>query len=82
MQWDGRHVDWEILRRSFLGITKGRKLKGKATVPVPYLRVANVQAGYLNLAEMKEIEATSAEIDTLKLRAGDIVLTEGGDFES
>jgi type I restriction enzyme S subunit len=63
------------------GITKGRKLNGKATVPVPYLRVANVQAGYLNLAEMKEIEATSAEIDTLKLRAGDIVLTEGGDFD-
>jgi len=63
------------------GITKGRKLNGKATKPVPYLRVANVQAGYLDLTETKEIEATPAEIEDLRLLAGDIVLTEGGDYD-
>ncbi len=63
------------------GITKGRKLNGRTARPVPYLRVANVQAGFLNLDEMKEIEATDAEIETLELRRGDIVLTEGGDFD-
>ena len=63
------------------GITKGRKLNGRAARPVPYLRVANVQAGFLNLDEMKEIEATDVEIEALKLRSGDIVLTEGGDFD-
>ncbi len=63
------------------GITKGRKLNGKTTKSVPYLRVANVQAGFLNLEEMKEIEATNAEIEGLKLQSGDIVLTEGGDHD-
>jgi type I restriction enzyme S subunit len=63
------------------GITKGRSLNGKATKSVPYLRVANVQAGYLDLTEMKEIEATPTEIKGLTLLAGDIVLTEGGDYD-
>lgn len=63
------------------GITKGRKLNGRTARPVPYLRVANVQAGFLNLDEMKEIEATDAEIEGLQLRPGDILLTEGGDFD-
>lgn len=63
------------------GVTKGRKLNGKATVPVPYLRVANVQAGFLNLTEIKEIEATQAEVKDLALLAGDVVLTEGGDHD-
>lgn len=63
------------------GITKGRKVNGKPTRPVPYLRVANVQAGFLNLGEMKEIEATDAEIEDLKLQTGDVVLTEGGDYD-
>jgi type I restriction enzyme S subunit len=63
------------------GITKGRKLNGKPTVSVPYLRVANVQAGFLDLTEMKEIEATPAEVQELTLRPGDVVLTEGGDYD-
>ncbi|MFQ5434903.1 MAG: restriction endonuclease subunit S, partial [Anaerolineae bacterium] len=41
------------------GITKGRKLKiGTVVFSVPYLRVANVQDGYLNLSEITYIEAT------------------------
>ena len=63
------------------GITKGRKLNGKAARPVPYLRVANVQAGFLNLSEIKEIDATEPEIEALALQPGDVVLTEGGDFD-
>jgi type I restriction enzyme S subunit len=31
------------------GVTKGRDLKGKKTHYFPYLRVANVQAGFLDL---------------------------------
>ena len=63
------------------GITKGRKLNGKQTRSVPYLRVANVQAGFLDLGEVKKIEATDAEIEALKLQSGDVVLTEGGDYD-
>ncbi|MFM9902630.1 MAG: restriction endonuclease subunit S [Polaromonas sp.] len=46
---------------------------------VPYLRVANVQRGYLNLQEIKEIEATEAEIKDLRLEHHDILFNEGGD---
>lgn len=63
------------------GVTKGRQLNGKVVTEVPYLRVANVQAGFLNLAELKSIEATEDEINTLRLAEGDVLLTEGGDFD-
>jgi type I restriction enzyme, S subunit len=62
------------------GLTKGQKRKpGTKIREVPYLRVANVQRGYLDLSEVKSIGATEAEIDALRLRPGDILLNEGGD---
>ncbi len=60
------------------GITKGRKTT-EPTSNVPYLRVANVQDGYLDLTEIKEIDATKSEICYYSLKDGDILLTEGGD---
>lgn len=63
------------------GIAKGRNLGGQNTVTVPYLRVANVQAGYLDLAEIKTIEALPAEVVQYRLRKNDILMTEGGDFD-
>jgi type I restriction enzyme S subunit len=61
------------------GITKGRKLNGQKVRTVPYLAVANVQDRALNLSNIKRIEATEAEIARYRLRANDLVLTEGGD---
>jgi type I restriction enzyme S subunit len=61
------------------GITKGRKLNGQATRDVAYMTVATVQDGFLKLDKVKTIEATEAEIDRYRLRASDILLTEGGD---
>lgn len=62
------------------GVAKGTK---RATpVPmreVPYLRVANVQRGYLDLSEIKTILATVKDIDQLTLKEGDILFNEGGD---
>ncbi len=49
------------------GITKGRKLSGKTVVSMPYLRVANVQRGYLNLDEIKEIEIPENEIQKFNI---------------
>ena len=45
----------------------------------PYLRVANVQRGWLNLEEIKTIRVTQDEARTLTLRSGDILMNEGGD---
>ena len=62
------------------GVTKGqRRTTQQPTREVPYLRVANVQRGYLDLSEMKLIRATETEVDTLRLKAGDVLFTEGGD---
>lgn len=62
------------------GITKDQKRKHSSPARlVPYLRVANVQRGYIDLTEIKEIEATEDEIQELALKSGDILCNEGGD---
>jgi type I restriction enzyme S subunit len=62
------------------GITKGQKYRETDILRrVPYLRVANVQRGYLDLSEMKEIDATETKIAALQLQPGDILFNEGGD---
>lgn len=63
------------------GAAKGRKFADAETVEVPYLRVANVQDGHLDLAEIKKIRIRRSEIDRYRLQPGDVVLTEGGDFD-
>jgi len=64
------------------GIQKGAKVKaGDVLRDVPYLRVANVQRGWLDLNEMKLIGATEKKIAELRLEPGDIFFTEGGDID-
>lgn len=77
---------WIVERLGFLadvasGVTKGRKLAGRRVISLPYLRVANVQRGHLDLSLMKEIEIAEGELDRYKLAFGDVVLTEGGDWD-
>ncbi len=43
----------------------------------PYLRVANVQRGYLDLTEIKMIGLTPEEHARTRLQAGDLLLVEG-----
>jgi len=40
-----------------------------------------VQDGHLDLGEVKEIEVEAEQVDRYKLVAGDVLLTEGGDFD-
>jgi type I restriction enzyme S subunit len=62
------------------GLTKGQKRKpGTQTRLIPYLRVANVQRGHLDLDNVKLIDATEDEIRSLQLMPGDVLLNEGGD---
>jgi type I restriction enzyme S subunit len=62
------------------GITKGQKrAPGTRLRQVPYLRVANVQRGHLDLADVRTIEATEGEIEELRLLPGDVLFNEGGD---
>jgi type I restriction enzyme S subunit len=63
------------------GVTKGRAIPPDEAIEVPYLRVANVQDGYLDLTEIKSITIRRGELDSYRLQEGDVVLTEGGDFD-
>lgn len=62
------------------GIAKGRAKQG-ALEELPYVRTANVQAGRLDLAEMKTLEVTADQIARHSLRAGDVLVLEGGDAD-
>jgi len=63
------------------GVTKGRQFGDAVTASVPYIRVANVQDGRLDLAEIKTIEVLPGDVEALRLESGDVLMTEGGDFD-
>ena len=61
------------------GITKGGKKRDAPRRAVPYLRVANVQMGHLDLRVIKTIMASDDEIRRYSLNSGDVLFNEGGD---
>jgi restriction endonuclease S subunit len=63
------------------GITLGRKTRESNLIDVPYVRVANVQDGYLQMDDLQTVAASKREIENLALIEGDILLTEGGDID-
>jgi len=76
--------EWEILDSILYitgGVTLGRKLAGRKMVSKPYLRVANVQRGHLALDVMKEVEVPEEEVSKYLLKNGDLLITEGGDWD-
>ncbi|WP_024594446.1 MULTISPECIES: restriction endonuclease subunit S [unclassified Pseudoalteromonas] len=62
------------------GVAKGKKGL-KDPIEVPYLRVANVQDGHIDLTEVKTIAIERHQLARYSLRAGDVLMTEGGDFD-
>ena len=76
--------DWDLLNLGSLaeivsGVTLG--IDCLSGIEVPYLRVANVQDGYLDLSEMKTVRVDPARLARLALRPGDVLMNEGGDFD-
>ena len=63
------------------GVTLGRRIEGRRTATYPYLRVANVQRGRVDLSLVKEVEIPLDELQRYRLEVGDILLTEGGDWD-
>jgi len=77
---------WEVKRLKFVanvqtGVAKGRNLKSKETIEVPYLRVANVQSGFVDLSDVATITIGKDELKRYSLQVGDILMTEGGDYD-
>ena len=63
------------------GLTLGKRYEGEAVTTRPYLRVANVQDGYLALDDISEVEVSVRGAARFELRMGDVLVTEGGDFD-
>lgn len=62
------------------GITLGKSYsKDAVLIERPYLRVANVQGGYVDLNDLATIEVTPDEDLKYRLHSGDVLMTEGGD---
>jgi type I restriction enzyme S subunit len=47
----------------------------------PYLRVANVQVGYVDLREIKTVRVPPDKAAMSMLQPGDVLMTEGGDID-
>ncbi len=81
----GRPLHWEQMQLGEIadiksGITLGKKRKpDEQLLELPYLRVANVQRGWLNLDQIKTVQVTAKEAEALYLREGDVLMNEGGD---
>jgi type I restriction enzyme S subunit len=87
VEWLGEiPAHWTVKRLKFVarvqsGVPKGRDLAHRETIEVPYLRVANVQDGYLDLNEVATISIEASELERYSLRPGDVLMNEGGDFD-
>lgn len=53
--------------------------KGTDSLTLPYLRVANVHDGSLALGDINEVTLPRTLAERCTLRAGDVLMTEGGD---
>lgn len=63
------------------GLTLGKAYEDQEVVEYPYLRVANVQDGYVDLDDVSTLEVPPYVAAGVMLRAGDVLMTEGGDLD-
>jgi type I restriction enzyme S subunit len=63
------------------GLTLGKVYLGSPTNSYPYLRVANVQVGRVDLRHVKHIDVPESEARGAMLRPDDVLMTEGGDID-
>lgn len=76
-----------LVRLGYLaGIQSGITVDGNRSdsldgVTLPYLRVANVQDGHLDLGTINEIRVPKSLAHSATLKRGDVLMTEGGDLD-
>jgi type I restriction enzyme S subunit len=87
IEWLGRiPAGWPLVRLKRVaviqsGLTLGKDYGDQPLVERPYLRVANVQDGFLDLAEITTVRVPADDVTRHELRRGDVLMTEGGDFD-
>jgi len=75
--WEVKRLKWIAEIQGGLALSSGKILTNPVTLP--YLRVANVQDGYLDLEEIKMVEVEEDQINRYSLQKGDLLMNEGGD---
>lgn len=65
--------------QSGLALNEGVKIIDGVTLP--YLRVANVQDGYIDLTEVKLVQVSPQTAERVRLKRHDLLMNEGGDFD-
>jgi type I restriction enzyme S subunit len=78
-EWQLRHLG--EMASIVSGVTLGTKTGPTDTIDAPYLRVANVQDGYLDLGDIKTVRISPKTLEQLRLESGDVLMNEGGDFD-
>ncbi len=72
---------WSLMRISDIGEVRGGIQKQGKRRPIknkyPFLRVANVLRGRLNLDEIHEVELFDGELERYRLESGDLLVVEG-----
>lgn len=63
------------------GLTLGKDYGDKDLYEYPYLRVANVQMGHVNIEDVATVRVPAEEAARCTLRLGDVLMTEGGDID-
>ena len=87
IEWLGEiPAHWGVMKLGFCsrvqsGLTLGKRYETPDLAMRPYLRVANVQDGFVDLAEVTQIQLPQDEVERYELRPGDVLMTEGGDFD-
>ena len=79
-------VHWAIKSLKYLaqvrgGLTLGKRYSTTDLIESAYLRVANVQDGYLKLDDMLTVEVPRSEATSYLLQYGDVLMNEGGDID-
>lgn len=78
--------EWEVRQLGTMseivsGVTLGGQQPSTSWPLVAYLRVANVQDGYLDLEQVKFLRVKPADVEKFRLIPGDVLMNEGGDFD-
>ena len=79
-------ADWEVVRLGDVAeVQTGRAVNKKSMVggelEIPYLSVANVKDGYLDLRIVKTMLVSNTDVERYGLEKGDVLFTEGGDAD-
>ncbi|MEQ9304214.1 MAG: restriction endonuclease subunit S [Marinoscillum sp.] len=78
-EWIWARLDGIARIGSGMSVSKSRKLA--EPIEVAYLRVANVQRGYLVLDKIKTMPIEKTKLADLKLQEWDVLYNEGGDID-